>query len=152
MVTDRHSAEAAFGRHLLPVARRWHRAADKAIRALGLSNANGWVLVHVSRTEAGIQQGALAEMVDIKGASLVRRLDQLEAARLVMREPDPRNRRANHVRLTTEGRALAGRIEAAFAQLRTTLLTDIAEEELATANSVLTRLDRRIARGPDDAS
>jgi MarR family transcriptional regulator for hemolysin len=146
MVIDRLAAEAAFARHLLPVARRWHQAADRAIRALGVTSANGWVLVHVGRTAAGIQQGALAELVDITGASLVRRLDQLEQARLVTREPDPDNRRANHVRLTGEGHALAGRIEAAFAALRATLLIDVADAELANANSVLIRLDRRIAR------
>ncbi len=146
MVVERHLTEAAFARYLLPVARRWHQAADKTLRELGLSNANGWVLVHVGRTAEGIQQGALADLVDIRGASLVRRLDQLEAARLVTREPDPRNRRANHVRLTAEGRALAGRIEGAFAALRGMLLADVDDAELATANAVLMRLDQRIAR------
>lgn len=151
MVISRRVTEAAFARHLLPLARRWHRAADKTIRALGLSNANGWVLVHVGRTAEGIQQGALADLVDIRGASLVRRLDQLEAARLVTREPDPRNRRANHVRLTAEGQVQAKRIEAAFTALRATLLADVADEELATANSVLTHLDESLARRQDDA-
>jgi MarR family transcriptional regulator for hemolysin len=150
MVIDRRATEAAFARHLLPVARRWHRAVDEALRELGLSNANGWVLVHVGRTEAGIQQGALVDLVDIRGASLVRRLDQLEAAGLVTREPDPLNRRANHVRLTEAGQALTGRIETAFAGLRAMLLADIGDEELATANAVLTRLDERIARSRED--
>ena len=147
MVPDRPTIEAAFARHLLPLARRWHQAADRAIRALGLSNANGWVLVHVGRTEAGIQQGALAELVDIRGASLVGRLDQLEAAKLVTREPDPQNRRANHVKLTPAGHALAGRIEEAFAALRATLLADVGDADLVTANAVLTMLDQRITRG-----
>jgi MarR family transcriptional regulator for hemolysin len=147
MIPDRPTTEAAFARHLLPLARRWHQAADRAIRALGLSNANGWVLVHVGRTAAGIQQGALAELVDIRGASLVRRLDQLEAARLVTREPDPANRRANHVKLTPAGRALAERIEAAFAALRATMLADVGDADLAIANAVLTLLDERITRG-----
>ncbi len=146
MVQERPSAEAAFARHLLPLARRWRQAADAALSELGLSDANGWVLVHVSRTTEGIQQGALADLVDISDASLVRRLHQLEAAGLIAREQDPRNRRANHVRLTEQGRALAGRIEQAFAALRATLLVDVDDAELATANSVLTRLSRSIAR------
>jgi MarR family transcriptional regulator for hemolysin len=144
MVIDRRATEAAFARHLLPLARRWHRAADDAMRALGISNSNGWVLVHVSRTAEGIQQGALAGLVDISEASLVRRLDQLVEAGLVTREPDPLNRRANYVRLTEEGRALARRMEAEFAALRATLLADIDDEQLATANAVLTLLDDRI--------
>jgi MarR family transcriptional regulator for hemolysin len=144
MVIDRRTSEAAFARQLLPLARRWHRAADDAMSALGVSNSNGWVLVHVSRTGEGIQQGALAELVDISGASLVRRLDQLEAAGLVTREADPQNRRVNHVRLTDEGRALAGRMEAAFAALRATMLANISDADLATANAVLTALGERI--------
>lgn len=151
MITDRHSAEAAFARLLLPLARRWRQAADAALSELGLSDANGWVLVHVGRTAPRIQQSALADLVDISDASLVRRLDQLEAAGLIARERDPANRRANHVRLTDRGRALASRIEDAFARLRATLLADIDDEELAIAFSVLVRLDRRVARPRETA-
>ncbi len=139
-------AEAVFARRLLPIARRWRQAADLALSELGLSDANGWVLVHVGRTDEGVQQGALADMVDISDASLVRRLHQLEAAGLITREQDPANRRANYVRLTKEGRAQASRIETAFAALRDGLLADVDDAELATANTVLERLDRRIAR------
>ncbi len=152
MVMDRPSSEAAFTRHLLPVARRLNRSADKVIRELGLSNANGWVLVHVSRTEAGIQQGALAELIGISGASLVPRLDQLEAAGLITRAPDPANRRVNHVRLTADGHALARRIEAAFAALRKAALADVTDDELAVAHRVLMRLDRRVVGGLDDGA
>ncbi len=151
MVSERHIAEAVFARHLLPIARRWRQAADMALSALGLSDANGWVLVHVGRTVEGIQQGALADLVDLSDASLVRRLHQLEAAGLITREQDPANRRANVVRLTGEGRAQAHRIEQAFAALRGTLLADVDDAALATANAVLARLDQRIARRRETA-
>lgn len=146
MVSDRHSAEASFARHLLPLARRWRQAADSALSELGLSDANGWVLVHVGRTAERIQQSVLADLVDISDASLVRRLHQLEEAGLIARERDEANRRANYVCLTEKGRTLAGHIEEAFARLRATLLADVDDEELVIANSVLVRLDQRIAR------
>ncbi len=145
MIIERHAAEAAFARHLLPLARRWRQAADAALSELGLSDANGWVLVHVGRTGERIHQAMLADLVDISDASLVRRLDQLEATGLIARERDQTNRRANHVRLTDKGRALASGIEEAFARLRATLLADVDDDELATTNRVLARLDRRIA-------
>lgn len=150
MVFDRSAAEAAFSRRLLPIARRWRGAADIALSEIGLSDANGWVLVHISRMDEGVHQSALAEMVDIKGASLVRRLDQLEAAGLVTRITDPQDRRANHVRLTAHGKALAGRIEQAFSAIRGRLLADIDDADLAIANMVLDRVDGRIAGTPDN--
>lgn len=150
MVFDRHEAEAAFSRRLLPIARRWRAAADAALSEIGLSDANGWVLVHIGRLSDGVHQSALADRVDIKGASLVRRLDQLEAAGLVSRLADPQDRRANQVRLTEEGRRLAGRIEQAFSAIRGRLLADIDDVDLAIANMVFERVDERIADGPDD--
>ena len=144
MIVERSSLEAAFARHLLPLARRWRQAADVALRELGLSDANGWVLVHISRSDAGIPQGMLAELIDISGASLVRRLDQLEAAGLIQREQAPDNRRSNYVRLTEKGAALTDHIEEAFAALRAALLTDVSDEDLTIADSVLARLDQRI--------
>jgi MarR family transcriptional regulator for hemolysin len=146
MVFDRHHAEAVFARRLLPLARRWRQAADDTLSEVGLSDANGWVLIHVSRAEEGIHQGVLADLVDISGASLVRRLDQLEAAGLVERAPDASDRRANYVKLTPEGRRLAAQIERAFAGLREDLMATIANDELAAANTMLERLDERIAR------
>lgn len=150
MIPARRSAEAAFARHLLPLARRWRQAADAALSELGLSNSDGWVLVHVGRTADRIHQAVLADKVGISGASLVRRLHQLEAAGLIVREQDAADRRVNHVRLTARGRALATEIEEAFVRLRATLLADIPDADIAVANGVLALLDDRITRLRND--
>jgi len=142
---DRSAAEARFARRLLPIARRWRTAADSALAALGLSNANGWVVLQIARMNEGVRQGALAEELDISGASLVRLLDQLERTGLVVRTADAGDRRTNRLSLTEKGRALADEIEGAFAALRATLLADVNDADLAAVNAVLDRIDARIA-------
>ncbi|WP_232475992.1 MarR family winged helix-turn-helix transcriptional regulator [Flavisphingomonas formosensis] len=110
-----------------------------------MSNAAGWVVLQVARMGDGVRQGALAEELDISGASLVRQLDQLEANALVLRTPDAADRRTNRLSLTPAGQALAAEIEQAFAALRATLLADVSDTDLTAVNAVLDRIDARIA-------
>ena len=127
------------------MARRWRAAADAALAAIGLSDANGWVVLQIARMGEGVRQGALAEELHISGASLVRQLDQLEQTGLVVRIADAGDRRANRVSLTGRGRALAAEIESAFAALRARLLAGVSDADLAAVNAVLDRIDARIA-------
>lgn len=62
-------------------------------RGLVLSRAQ-WQLIFVLKRHEGIQQGALAELMDIEPITLVRLIDRCEAAGLVERRPDPKDRRA----------------------------------------------------------
>ena len=144
MNSDRSLAEAEFARVLLPLARRWRTVADRAVAGLGLSNATGWLLLHVGRLGDAVRQTELAAALDIQGASLVRLVDQLEQAGLVERVRDALDRRANRVALTDAGRAMVGEIEGALGAIRQAMFDGIADEQLAIANDVLSLLDRRI--------
>jgi MarR family transcriptional regulator for hemolysin len=145
MKKDRTANEAEFARVLLPLARRWRAEADHAVAEFGLSDATGWVLLHVFRLGDGVRQGELATAVDIQGASLVRLVDQLERAGLVERRVDAQDRRANRVLLTENGRAMAGRIEQALGLIRREMFEGIGDAELASAKAVLNLLAERVA-------
>jgi MarR family transcriptional regulator for hemolysin len=144
MIMERASIEAEFARRLLPLARRWRAVADHAVAGLGLSNATGWVLLHVGRLGDAVRQSELADALDMQGGSLVRLIDQLEQASLLERRVDERDRRANRVSLTPEGRRLVGRIEEALGAIRKEMFAGIDGGDLAVATDVLTLLDRRI--------
>lgn len=144
MNLSRPEAEAELARVLLPLARRWRAVADRAVAGLGLSNATGWVLLHVGRLGDSVRQTDLAAALDIQGASLVRLVDQLEQAGLVDRVRDAVDRRANRVALTDAGRAMVEEIEGALGAIRNAMFDGIGDTQLAIANDVLSLLDRHI--------
>src|SRR5258707_15845407 len=70
---------------------------------LGLTRAQWSVLAHLARQE-GINQAALAQILEIEPITLVRLLDRLQAAGLVERRPDATDRRARVLYLTPAAR------------------------------------------------
>lgn len=137
-------AEAEFARRLLPLARRWRAVADRAVAGFGLSDATGWVLLHVGRLGDGVRQTELAAALDIQSASLVRLIDQLEGTGLVERRVDGGDRRVNRVFLTAAGETSVVEIEQALRAIRQELFDGIADTDLAAANRMLALLDQRV--------
>jgi MarR family transcriptional regulator for hemolysin len=145
MTSDRPSTEAAYARTLLPLARMWRAAADRALSGLGLSAAGGWALIEVGRLGGDVRQSDLAAKLDVRAASLVRVVDRLAEAGLVSRRGDPADGRVSRIGLTDRGRALVERIEAALAELRSETLADIPGDDLETALRVARLLEARFA-------
>jgi MarR family transcriptional regulator for hemolysin len=144
MGLTRINMEATFSRALLPLARRWRAEADKTLAALGLSHASGWVLLHVGRLGDAVRQSDLAAAVDIRGPSMVRLIDRLEADRLIERRVEAHDRRINRIHLTDDGHALVERIEQALQEARAAMFAGVETAELAVATRVLQHIDRRI--------
>lgn len=82
-------------------ARLMRKRFEQRARSLGLSRAQ-WQLLAALKHNEGIQQGALADLMDIEPITLVRLLDRSEKAGLVERRPDPRDRRAWRLHLTPQ--------------------------------------------------
>jgi DNA-binding MarR family transcriptional regulator len=70
-------------------------------RLPGMSRARCAVLIHLARHE-GVNQAALAHILDIRSTTLVRLLDRLEAAGFIARMPAPDDRRAHILALTAK--------------------------------------------------
>ncbi|MDB5738749.1 MAG: MarR family transcriptional regulator [Sphingomonas bacterium] len=145
MNMSRYDLEAAFAARLLPVARTWRRAADRALSGMGLSSATGWALVHVVREGGDLRQTDLAQMLEITDASLVRLLDQLGTAGLAERRTDEADARVRRIGLTAKGKAMVARIEAIFAGLRADVLAEVSDADLATGLAVIERTSAMLA-------
>lgn len=137
--------ERRFAMRVIPMARMWRLLCDQALARLGLSNSLGWCLIYLNRLGDDVRQAALAREVEIREATLVRTLNQLESSGLVERVPDPNDGRANNLRLTDKGKAIVGEIEARLAELRHELLADADEAKLAVALDVCEKLSARLA-------
>jgi MarR family transcriptional regulator for hemolysin len=116
-------ATLPIGLHLARSAKTVSRAFDDALSAAGGSLPSWLVLLSLKTRELGTQR-ELASAVGIRGATLTRHLDGMEAAGLVARRRDPDNRRIQHVEITAVG-------DAAFIRMRDAAVT----------------FDRRIRRG-----
>jgi MarR family transcriptional regulator, transcriptional regulator for hemolysin len=135
-------------RHFLPllaqVHRQWRRLVDRRLQPLGLTEAMWLPLLHLARAAEPMRQVDLANSLSLDGSSVVRLIDNLEAAQLVERVGGT-DRRAKTIRLTPQGRSTVKRIEKIVTQTRAGVLGDVSERELAAAYALLERVAQAIA-------
>jgi DNA-binding MarR family transcriptional regulator len=81
------------------VSRLMRRRFDERARLIGVTRAQWRTLVTLSRHE-GINQGGLADLLEVEPITLCRMVDRLEEAALVERRRDPADRRAWQIFLT----------------------------------------------------
>ena len=114
------------------VARLMRKRFEQRARAasLGLTRAQAAVLAHLARQE-GIKQVRLAQILELEPITLARLLDRLQAARLIERRPDPKDRRAHLLYLTESAYPLLDRIFALAAEVRADALGGIPEADRA---------------------
>ena|SRR6185312_13162040 len=125
-----------FTSDLVQAARLWRRLTRAVMAQHGIGEAGAPPLLWIGRLGEGVRQNTLAERIGIEGASLVRVLDDLAAAGLVTREPDPSDRRANLLYLTDRGREVTARVEVELQALRERVLGGLDAPDIAAAQRV----------------
>ena len=105
--------EVSLGWLVHDVARLLRKRFEQRARAeaLGVTRSQAAVLSHLARNE-GINQAALAQLLEIEPITLVRLLDRLEGAGMVERRFDPRDRRAHTLHLREPAWPMLARIRA----------------------------------------
>jgi DNA-binding MarR family transcriptional regulator len=93
------------------VSRLMRRRFDERARLIGVTRAQWRTLTTLSRHE-GINQGGLADLLEVEPITLCRMIDRLEEAGLVERRRDPADRRAWLIFLTDKAKPI-------IAELRT---------------------------------
>jgi MarR family transcriptional regulator, transcriptional regulator for hemolysin len=91
------------------VSRLRRRVVDKALKPLGVTRSQWWVLAFLSRSD-GMSQVALADELDLGKVALGQLIDRLEKTGFVSRRPDGEDRRVKRVYLTKRSHALIARI------------------------------------------
>ena len=101
---------------------------DQRARDLDLTRAQWRVLAQLRRRE-GINQRALADILDIENITLTRHVDRLELKELVERRPDPNDRRARTLHLKDKAKSVLGELRTLSEQTREEALTGISQEQ-----------------------
>jgi MarR family transcriptional regulator for hemolysin len=145
------SGRDGFGSLLARAARQWRRAADLRLRPFELTEATWLPLVHIARAPAPPRQKDLAASMSLDGSSVVRLLDNLEAAGFIQRK-EGEDRRAKIILLTARGRAIADKVEAAARGVRTDALAGLSDKDIETTVRVLGHVCRALEAGAEIAA
>lgn len=101
--------------------------------------------IHRLSLKDGISQKKLAELNSRDQTSTGKIIDKLEQKKLVVRAPDPADRRAVLLYLTAEGQALAKELEPILQLVHQQATAQIPEEELFQFVQVLNKISANLS-------
>lgn len=127
------------------VSRLMRRRFDERARAFGATRTQWKALAHIDRNE-GINQGGLAELLEVEPITLCRMVDRLEEAGLVERRRDPGDRRAWQLFLTEKSRPVLDRMHAIADALSAQALAGVSPDQIAALTATLDHIRANLAR------
>jgi DNA-binding MarR family transcriptional regulator len=125
---------------LIRVHDRFGRLAERLFARHGLSSAQFDVLATLDHGE-GITQQELAERLLVTKGNVCGLIDRMESAGMVERRPDPGDRRANRIYLTSQGRKRLAETAPDHRALVRETLGRLDREQLQTLHDLLGRLE-----------
>jgi DNA-binding MarR family transcriptional regulator len=136
-------ANLRFGFLTHDVSRLRRIVVDRALKPLGITRAQWWVLAYVSRRE-GMKQTALAAQLDLTKVAVGGLIERLETGGFVERRADKSDARARRVFLTKAGQILVSTIRENVDIVETRILATITADELDHAANVLLRIKEQL--------
>jgi MarR family transcriptional regulator for hemolysin len=115
------------------------------LHPLGLSSAEGNVLLHLLTQGNEMGQEQLVEQLDVSKPAISRTLNSLEAKGYVTRQHDPDDKRAYRIRLTNKALEIGPTVEQIYNHIYTLAMQDISQEELDYFVNLFGRMSENIA-------
>jgi DNA-binding MarR family transcriptional regulator len=125
-----------FGFTLKNIERLYTKRFEALAHELSLTLPQCKALFQLSRNE-GISQKRLAELAEIEPMTLVRILDRMESDGWVERRPDPSDRRARTLYVTSGAKPILEQIDKLSAQMRAEALAGLNAEQRNQLMSLL---------------
>jgi MarR family transcriptional regulator, transcriptional regulator for hemolysin len=135
--------------HLLhETAQLWRRRSERAVRARlpGMTYARCAVLLKLEQSE-GLNQVTLAHSLDVAPMTLVRLLDRLETAGLVLRRPDPHDRRTYLLTPTAKARPIIACIHDIIRTIKSEAWLGLSDTEINQLYTLLCRIRSNLLIG-----
>jgi DNA-binding MarR family transcriptional regulator len=141
----------SFGFLLSDTARLVRRRFDERARQHGATRAQWKALLGISR-HAGINQGGLADLLEVEPITLCRMIDRMEDAGLVERRRDPNDRRAWQLFLTDKAHPIIEELHCTAADLMAQALRGVPPEQLEAVTGTLNRIRQNLIDPAPDAA
>ena len=111
---------------------------DQAMKPLGITRSQWWVLSELSRHgRDGMLQTELARDLDVGKVTVGGLIDRLEASGYVLRQPETTDRRAKRVTITKDGRAVLRQMVAVGQDLNRVILAGLPPATIEAAEQAL---------------
>lgn len=116
---------------------------DHRAKSRGTTRAQ-WIVLFRLRDQEGLSQVDLADVLELQPISLVRLLDRLVEHGLLERRHDPKDRRANRLFLTADGRQLVDDLDSLRDGIAGDVLKNLSAEAIETTLTSLREIKCRI--------
>ena len=126
------------------------RSFDARVRPIGVTRPQ-WQVLTVLRRHEGINQGGLAEHLDVEPITVCRMVDRLQDANLVERRADPADRRSWRLFLTERAHQLLTQLRPIADELLEEALEGLSVEEVEALSQMLMRIRENLSRRPTEA-
>lgn len=136
--------QQTLGFILNDTARLLRKRFEQRARHLGLTRAQWQALAYLARNE-GIQQSALADILELEPITIGRILDRLEAAELIERRRHAADRRVWLLHLKPKAHALIKDMFDIGDATRAEALAGVSEEDRETLTRILIRMKANLA-------
>lgn len=125
---------------------------DQAVKPLGLTRSQWWLLAQLSRQDVpdGMPQIDLARLLDVGKVTIGGLIDRLEERGFVLRKPDPIDRRAKRVTVTDHGRSVLGQMVKISRELNSSIFAGFTQAEVKAAENMLSRMKANIRKSIGD--
>jgi DNA-binding MarR family transcriptional regulator len=134
-----------LGSMVADVTRLIRRSFDERARGIGVTRPQWRVLSVLLRNE-GINQGGLADLLEVEPITLCRMVDRLQDGDLVERRPDPADRRAWRLYLTAKARELLEQLRPLAQTVFDDALEGLSLAEQAQMMGALDRVRQNLSR------
>lgn len=139
------------GTMLSQVARLLRREFDARARAIGVTRPQWQVLILVHRNAGISPKWDLAELLEVEPITLSRMIDRLQEAQLVERRPDPADRRAWRLFLTSKGDELLAKLMPLAQETYEFSVEGVSDEDRELMMAALLRMRANLSpRQPND--
>jgi MarR family transcriptional regulator for hemolysin len=132
--------------HAHSIIRSARRIINEDLRPLGLSSAEGNILLHLLTQGQEMGQEQLVEQLDVSKPAVSRTLSSLETKGYVTRQRDPNDRRAHRIRLTDKALEIEPTVEQVYNHVYTLATQGISREELVCFGDLFARMSENFAR------
>ena len=134
---------------LSDVSRLMRRSFDARARGIGVTRAQ-WQVLTVLRRSEGINQGGLADILEVDPITVCRMVDRLQEADLAERRPDPADRRSWRLFLTDKAHRLLSQLHPLADAMLAEALEGVDEADRAVMMAGLDRIRHNLARRPSE--
>lgn len=130
------------------VSRMMRRRFDERARRSGATGTQ-WRTLKILERREGINQGQLAELLEVEPITACRMIDRLEESGLVERRRDPADRRAWRIFLTEKARPVLDELHIVADGMIEMLLQDIPKDQRDLLTASLQRMRANLNANPD---